>query len=102
MFDSLRPESAASPTRARLWRSWVIVLLLAGISTASISFVWHAGDDADQECAVCKLRTQPFAEPTPHDLIARADCPEAVHGPLPACSPTRPVSTVPPRAPPLA
>ena len=101
MFDRCCLGPAASPVRARLWRDWVIIVLLAGISTASISFVWHAGHDADRECAVCKLRTQPFAEPTTHDLVARADCPEAVNGPLAACSPTRPVSTVPPRAPPL-
>jgi len=79
-----------------------MVLLLAGITTVAVPFLCYAEHGVDEDCAVCQLRTQPFAAPTTYDLVARADRLWAVHGPLSTSRPIRCVPVIPPRGPPRA
>ena len=95
------PPTAAPPP-ASFWRGWVIVLLFAGITTVAVPFLCYAAPSVDAACAVCPLRTQPFAASATYSLVACADHLEAVYGPLSAIRPTRPVSVVQLRGPPRA
>ena len=95
------PQTAAPPP-ASFWRGWVMILVLAGITTIAVPFLCYAEHGVDEDCAVCPLRTQPFAASAIYSLVACADHLEAGYGPLSAIRPTRPVSVVQPRGPPRA
>ena len=94
------PTTASPP--ASFWRGWLVVVLLAGFTTVAVPVLCYAEHGVDEDCVVCQLQTQPFAASTTYDLVARADRLWAVHGPLSASRPTRPVSVIPPRGPPRA
>ncbi len=46
------------------WRVWIAALAIALVGVASAATAWHADHAGDQDCAVCKVRHQPAAEPT--------------------------------------
>jgi len=70
--DAMSKPRSVEPSNLReqalLRRAWFTALLVAVLSTTAVATVWHSGHDADQGCAVCKLRHQPLA-----DLADRAE-----------------------------
>ena len=64
------------------WRKSIAVLAIALICAASVSTVWHGWHDADQDCAVCRLRHHAVADLLGVPQVKPADVPERSIQPL--------------------
>jgi len=100
MSDRRGHSPFCSRWRAGVWRASFVALLVAVLSVTAVSAAWHAGHEAEPDCAVCKLRHQPLADLAGDIQVARLDAPERVVvaglDELPADTP----SAVPARGPP--
>ena len=95
-------EPSNSRKQALLRQAWFTALLIAVISTTAVAAVWHSGHDADQGCAVCKLRHQPLADLTDRAEPLIFEGPEPMRESVTAWVLTDTRSLAPARAPPLS
>jgi hypothetical protein len=83
------------------WRGWVAAIIFAAFSVTPVSAVWHAGHEADADCAICKLPQQPLADLHAAPQVQRHESGERLSEVLTAPPAIPSTSSTPARAPPL-
>lgn len=83
-------------------RRWVAAVVVAAVSVTVVSAGWHVGHEAEPDCAVCKLRHQPFDEATSAPQVQRLESRAHLIGTLTDPQQILPRSSTPARGPPVA